>query len=545
MAQLSSSFVTLAVQLVTRLLLATSILGVGFVLFDYASMLNRRRKLPPGPFPWPLVGNHFQLPKSRPWIAWEDWAKHYDSPMMTIWVGREPRIIISDAWVASDLMEKRADIWSSRPRLIAMGDAINATHTNQTTLVYGDRWRLHRRLMHTAVGTQAVRGYRTFQADESKLLTRDILEDPDDYVMSIERYSVSITSIVGWGRRIDRKNDLIAQQALKLMEGVDLIIPGLFIIETLPWLMKLPSWLYSFPSLLKHGSAVGARFFYLLTREGSEAPEDNFAKLLIKNQEKEGLTDLEVASLAGNLLGGGVDTTSSTMLSCILAMCYFPEVQKKAQAEIDAVVGNERSPNWDDIDAERLPYITAIVKETLRWRTVTILAGIPHANTQDFDYKGYHFPAGTNVTANIWAMHRNERDFPEPDVFRPERFLNGLERPYPNPRGSNPFGFGRRVCSGQPLAEQGLIYSLGRLIWAFYMKPGLDENGREVNLDIFAYSESENIRPLPFTARFIPRSEAIRELIVDEAAAARNALRVYDGETKVTVEEAARAPSMS
>lgn len=136
-----------ALKLCTKLLIATLLLGVGAVLVDYARMLVRRRKLPPGPFPWPLVGNHFQIPKERPWIDWEQWAKHYDNPLMTIWVGREPRIIVSDAWVASDLMEKRADIWSSRPRIIAMGDAINATHTNQTTLVYGDRWRLHRRLM--------------------------------------------------------------------------------------------------------------------------------------------------------------------------------------------------------------------------------------------------------------------------------------------------------------------------------------------------------------------------------------------------------------
>lgn len=331
------------------------------------------------------------------------------------------------------------------------------------------------------------------------------------------------------------------------MEAVDLIIPGLFMIETLPWLLKVPAWLYRFPSMLMQGSAIGSGFFYLLAKEGSQAPEDNFAKLLIKNQEKEGLTDLEVSSLAGNLLGGGVDTTSSTMLSCILAMCHFPSVQRKAQAEIDRVVGPDRSPNWEDIDTDRLPYITAIVKETLRWRTVTILAGIPHANTQDFTYQSYHFPAGTNLTANIWAMHRNPRDFPDPDVFRPERFLPGnpAARPYPNARGSNPFGFGRRVCSGQPLAEQGLIYSLGRLIWAFDMKPGLDDNGREVQLDIFAYSKSENIRPLPFKARFTPRSEAIRDLILEEAAAARNALRIYDGETKVTMEQAELHPALS
>jgi hypothetical protein len=114
---------------------------------DYAYMLWQRRRLPPGPFPLPIVGNHFQTPSVKPWIEWEKWAQYYNSPMMTLWIGRQPRIILSDAWVASDLLEKKADIFSSRPRLVAMGDAINNTHTNLTTLAYGDKWRFHRKLM--------------------------------------------------------------------------------------------------------------------------------------------------------------------------------------------------------------------------------------------------------------------------------------------------------------------------------------------------------------------------------------------------------------
>lgn len=140
------SFSALSKALVNGLALLLSVTTLAVVI-DYLRILFRRRKLPPGPFPLPIVGNHFQIPKSRPWIAWEQWARYYDSPMMTIWIGREPRIILSDAWVASDLMEKRSDIFSSRPKLVVMGDMINCTETNQTTLVYGDRWRLHRRLM--------------------------------------------------------------------------------------------------------------------------------------------------------------------------------------------------------------------------------------------------------------------------------------------------------------------------------------------------------------------------------------------------------------
>lgn len=325
-----------------------------------------------------------------------------------------------------------------------------------------------------AVGSQAVRNYRSFQADESKVLIRDLLLDPEDFELSIERYSVSVTSIVGWGRRIKRKNDYVAQQALKMMESVNFVIPGVFLMEALPFLMNLPSWLYKFPRALRLGSAIGARYFYMLTEEGSESKQKNFSQYMLDQQRKHRLTDVEVAGLMGNLIGGGVDTTSSTMLSCILAMACFPDVQKKAQEEMDTVVGSDRSPSWEDLDRNRLPYLAAVVKEALRWRTVTVLAGIPHANTQPVDYKGYHFPAGTNFTGNMWAIHRNPRDFPNPDDFRPERFIKGLEAPYPNARGSNPFGWGRRQCSGQPMAEQGLLFSLGRMIWAFNIKPGLE-----------------------------------------------------------------------
>ncbi|KAH7092442.1 cytochrome P450 [Paraphoma chrysanthemicola] len=397
-----------------------------------------------------------------------------------------------------------------------------------------------------AVGSQAVRKYRTFQAQESAILVRDFLLDPHDFELSIERYSVSVTSIVGWGRRIDRKNDYVAQQALKLMEAVNFIIPGLYIMEAVPWLLHLPAWLYALPSQMRLGASILSRYFYLLTQEGAEAQEDNFGKHVMASQQTSNLTDVEVAGLMANLIGGGVDTTSSTMISCILAMGCFPEAQEKVHAELDTVVGHDRSPDWDDIDSNDLPYLTAVVKETLRWRTVTVLAGIPHANTVDFDYKGYHFPAGTNFTGNMWAIHRHPRDFPDPDRFIPERFLDGeggAKQPYPNKYGMNPFGWGRRQCSGQPLAEQGLLFSLARMIWAFDILPGLDENDNPVKLDIFAYTESENMRPEPFRARFIPRSDKIRKLLLDEAAEAREALRVYDGETRVSMEDAINNPA--
>lgn len=183
-----------------------------------------------------------------------------------------------------------------------------------------------------------------------------------------------------------------------------------------------------------------------------------------------------------------MDTTSGTLASTVLALCVFQDVQRRAQAEIDSVCGdildpnNLRSPTWDDFDTKRLPYVQALAKEILRWRTVTVLGGIPHAPTIDQDYRGFLIPAKTQITCNVWAIHRNSREFPDPDVVRPERFMGGdgkeegLTFDYPNTRGHNAFGWGRRACSGQPLAEQSLLMALARMLWSFKIEPGLDEH---------------------------------------------------------------------
>jgi cytochrome P450 len=326
-----------------------------------------------------------------------------------------------------------------------------------------------------SVGSQAVRSHAKFQRDEANVLMLDLLNDKEDYVMAIERYSCSVVSIIGWGRRIDRKNDYVVQQALMIMDqGVNMQVPGAYWAETIPELQYLPSWLYPLPSLLDTGATVIKKYFYALTAEGAAAKAPNFAKYLIEAQKEHGLTNEDIAGLTANLIGGGVDTTSSTLISFILACCVFPEAQGRAQQEIDAVVGKERSPT--PADESNLPYCAAMLKETFRWRSVTILGGLPHAPIKDDEYRGYRIPANTNITGNLWAIHRRPREFPDPDVFKPERYLEGQRLPYPNERGHNAFGWGRRQCSGQPLAEQGLIMSVIKILWAFNIEPGLDEN---------------------------------------------------------------------
>ncbi|OCL15379.1 cytochrome P450 [Glonium stellatum] len=530
---------------VVNVITAAFITGALALLLDYVYMLYLRSKMPPGPIPWPIVGNTFLLPDSKPWIYFEKLAKDYNTPLITFWIGRNPTVWICDAWAASELLDKRAGIYSSRPRMIVFGE-LGSGQSNLVTMYTRtaeerDRFRVHRKLMHQGVGVQQVRRYRKFQNDESKIVAYDLLSSPEDYVMHFERYATSVVSIIGFGRRVSTWRDPIITEVIALMHlAADLNVPGKrfpMLMETFPVLAKFPNKIAPW----KHGLGRRGRrrggshdFFYSLADEANKTPghEDAYAKMLFREAPKYNLQPQEISGLAGNLFGAGSDTSSSTLITAVLAMRAFSETLLPAWEELDRVVGTQRSPTFDD--EPNLPYVKAFVKEVFRWRSVAIIGGQPHSPTEDDYYNGWLIPKNTWIQGNVWAIHRNERDFPDPDRFNPYRFIKGSAdgRPFPGERGYMTFGWGRRVCSGQALAEQGTFITVARLLWGFRFDPALDENGNEIPVDIFNYTNGLNMRPQLFKVKISPRNEEIRRTIELEGKQALEDLAVYEGETQ-------------
>ena len=222
------------------------------------------------------------------------------------------------------------------------------------------------------------------------------------------------------------------------------------------------------------------------------------------------------------MIEAGSETTSSSLNSCVLYLSAYPDVQAKAHEELDRVVGNDRSPTFEDEPA--LPYIHAIVKEILRIRPVTNM-GTPHYTTADITYKDFFIPKNSIVCIQQYPIHYDESRYPNPEKFQPERYLNypfkaGHYAALPDPyeRDHFSFGAGRRICSGIHLAENSLFITVAKILWAFKILPPVGPDGAEASVDLSddAYEPGANTIPKKFPVRFIPRTEKIGQTVKAE-----------------------------
>ena len=225
-------------------------------------------------------------------------------------------------------------------------------------------------------------------------------------------------------------------------------------------------------------------------------------------------------------------------------MMAHPEIQRRAQDELDVVVGRFRTPTF--ADAPNLPYVQAMAKESLRWRPVAQL-GVPHSSTEDDWYEGMFIPKGTICFANLWQCNHDQALYGDDAAeFNPGRFLDKHGRLILGPvtvethdDGHCAYGFGRRACVGKHLANETLFISIATVLWAMRLECPRDENGKEVPLDetpvdfgsvLYAnisilscldmalnfYLQMCPSRPVPFRCNAVPRFPEAPSLLAEQ-----------------------------
>jgi len=224
-----------------------------------------------------------------------------------------------------------------------------------------------------------------------------------------------------------------------------------------------------------------------------------------KDPEREEL----IKTSARAIWAGGSDTTVSANRTFVLMALLHPDIQKKAQAELDTVVGDGRLPEL--ADREKLPYLSALHLECLRYHNVTPAGIMPHSTTEDDVYEGYVIPKGTTVIHNIWAMCHDPDTYADPHSFNPDRFMASKDKvPERDPR-NIVFGFGRRVCPGLRLADYSTFMFSATILALYEIMPAKNEPLPHV--DDYSYTPGAVSHPPAFTCTLKPRSLQAEALI--------------------------------
>ncbi|KAI0331358.1 CyP450 monooxygenase [Cubamyces sp. BRFM 1775] len=476
--------------------------------------------LPPGPRGLPIIGNALDIPKERPWLAFRDLsAKHGD--VVSLHALGQTIVVLSSVSAAIDLFEKRSAIYSDRQ------DSVLAHLTGWTWNLafkrYNDDWRRVRRLFWQHFQPSAVGQFKVVQRREAYDLLRRLLDDQRDIDSTI-KLSLSktiLTSVHGLpGAQVTRHYvDILNASEHGIAEA---FTPGAYLVEFLPWLRYIPAW---FPGTgwqkklaeWRTQAAAIREDPYRAAKEAmaqGEAEPSMITELMEKLSDGE-LDEKTVKETTAVAFGAGTDTTAATLVAFICAMILHPTVQARAHAELDRVIGTARLP--EHADRAALPYVDAIVKEMLRWHNVAPL-GVAHRCMEEDVYCGWRIPKGAIIMSNAWAILNDPEVFPDPETFRPERFLTANGQPNADilDPASVAFGFGRRICPGRHFATDALFINIASLLHVFDFQPALDAHGDPIPVEakmttnaFLSYLEHFEylIRPRSLSAEALIRAE--------------------------------------
>ncbi|KAI0373870.1 cytochrome P450 [Pilatotrama ljubarskyi] len=462
------------------------------------------------------------MPRVKFWIGFKALCAKYGDVVYLNILG-DHILVLGSARATTELLEKRSANTSDRPSSAVL--PLIGNDVAFSIMPYGQWWRDHRRTFWQVFNPSAIREYRDTQRHMRNKFLYRLLESPEEFEHHI-RYIFGATVMkIAYGLDAKEKGDELIDRVGEALSCTSDVATGVHPVHLFPFLRHVPGWVpgaafqYALAkckaavdymkevpfarmkAALSQGQNTSCTLAVLLSRIQAVpgTPEYAYEEDVVKNV---GLVAFEAGS----------DTSYSTLLGVFLAMSLYPEVQQKAQAELDAVVGRERFPDYEDRDA--LVYVNALIKEVVRWHVVLPI-GLPHRTVEDDVFDGYFIPAGTIIMPNTWAILQDPEEYEQPEEFRPERFIrdgqldHSVRDPY-----AFAFGYGRRICAGRYLADDALFLTVASVLHVFNIGPPLDEHGQPIKVK---HELKHGLLAYPEDARCTvkPRSAEVAMLISD------------------------------
>ncbi|CVL08709.1 related to cytochrome p450 [Fusarium mangiferae] len=468
-----------------------AIIAIAWLVLGSSSNTKGSGKPLPGPPGKPLVGNLFEILQYHSWLKFKEWADTY-GPIFRLNLAGRQHVLLSTEKIASDLLRERGSYYSSR-EFLPMASGIVSREMRPLLLPHNGR-----KLMHQLTMPAAADSYQTVQDYESKKLLMSLPETPATYVKWFQLYASGGIFRIGFGKLIETGDQPAVKRIIQVVHNLERVAsPGAYFVDSMPFLNRLPEAVAPFKRegrrLHEEELSLFRELQYDVCRaleKGSDA--QCLTRTFLENKDGYQLSDDEGAYVIGTLFEAGSGTTA---------------------------VG-DRMPEFEDIP--NLPTVRAVIREVLRWRPVAA-GGFPHQLTKDDEYEGFSFKKGTIFHPNQWAIHRDTALYPDSDNFRPDRWLDPKFPPtyreplskFPNLQNYSCFGFRRRICPGQNIAERSLHILTARVAWAGSVVKERDASGAELPVPLYDYTIGFNTQPEHFDFDVVIRSQA-RHAVIKE-----------------------------
>ncbi|KAL8090486.1 trimethyltridecatetraene synthase-like [Apium graveolens] len=445
-------------------------------------LLPRKLKLPPGPKPWPVIGN-LNLVGSLPHHSFQELSQKY-GPLLQLYFGSSPIVVASSPKMAKLILQENDVFFASRPKTAA-GNYTTYNYSDMAWSSYGPYWVQLRKICEMEIFSgKRLDIFQYIRVEEMRKLMKRLYNSSGKPVVlkdDLIRLTFNVIGRMALGKSYldgEMNNSVIEPEEFMCMIEELFVLNGVFNIgDFIPWLGVFD--LQGYVKRMKVVSKKLDKFLELVINEHNEVrrqcnvdAKDYVAKdmmdvLLQLSDNQDVQVKLQRDGVKGftqDMLAGGTEGPVTTIEWGLSEMLRNPKTFELATEELNRIIGRER---WvEEKDIQNLPYIEALSKEILRLHPVGPLLA-PHMASQDCKVSGYDIPKGTTVLINAWAISRDPDVWSDPNEFRPERFTSvDIDI-----KGSDfrilPFGSGRRKCPGYNLGLKLIQLNLANLLQGF------------------------------------------------------------------------------
>ncbi|KAH6822017.1 hypothetical protein C2S53_014487 [Perilla frutescens var. hirtella] len=499
------------------LILLVIVVSAAVVLLWAAVLRRKASSSPPGPLALPLIG-HLHLLGPRLHHSFDELSKRY-GPLMHIRLGSMPCAVVSSPQLAEEFLKTNDAVFSTRK-----GSTVVDMVTYRASFAFGSctpYWKFIKKLCtYELLGSRNINHFRPIRTLEVRNFLQILMRkgtSGESFDVSEELLKMTNNVISNMMLSIGcTETETEAEGVRRVVREVTQIFGELDVADVIRFCNN-----FDFTGIRKRSRDIHSRYDAFLekiitqrehrrrspTQPAGEPADllDMLLDIMESGKAEVKITRDHLKSLILDFFTAGTDTTATTSEWALSEMISNPRVLKKAQDEIDKVVGRERL--LEESDAPNLPYLYALIKETFRLHPPIPL--ITRFSISDCVIDGYHIPADTMLFVNSWSIGRNPNYWDTPLQFRPERFLDGGPSASIDFKGKHyellPFGTGRRGCPGMLLAIQELILIIGTMIQCFQWE--LPHGPDSPPLDMTERQGLAAPRAHPLVCRVVPRVE--------------------------------------